>query len=160
MNKMPPEHIYYPPLRFDPSWETKYIIIALITAAALLLYRLLSYDVRRAWLKANGKNADSKASTATFDRLHRIQMNTLEHMLFFLPSLWLCAVYFCIEFAAWLGLVWLIGRTWYAVGYFTNPKRPPYGFHVAMVVATVLFIAGAGAVVYKLPFSTLGWWSI
>ena len=61
----------------------------------------------------------------------RAQMNTLEWLPIFLPSLWLFAIYIGDGTAALLGLVWVIGRILYIVGYAqATAKRGP-GFYVA-----------------------------
>ena len=52
-----------------------------------------------------------------FERVFRVQMNTLEWMPIFLPSLWLFAIYIGDGIAAGLGLVWVIGRILYVIGY-------------------------------------------
>ena len=44
-------------------------------------------------------------------------MNTLEQMAFFLPSLWLCAIFLSDLAAAIGGIVWIGGRTLYALAY-------------------------------------------
>lgn len=138
-----------PPGSFHLPPDDQYLFIALITVATVLLYRLLSYDVRRAWLRyARGIPNPHEEH---FERLYRIQMNTLEHIIFFLPSLWLCAFYFSIPVASVLGLIWVIGRGWYAIGYFTTPSRPPVGFHIAMLASLLIFAGGAGGVCYRIP---------
>lgn len=139
---------------FGSTAGDTYLWVSLITAACLLLYRLLSYDVRRAWLTyGRGVQAPGEDS-AEFKLVYRIQMNMLEHMVFFLPSLWLCAVYGSLEAAQWLGLAWLMGRTWYAVGYYTLAKSAALGFRVGMVTAIILFVWGSLGASYRIPIYT------
>ena len=52
-----------------------------------------------------------------FERVFRVQMNTLEWMPIFLPSLWLFAIYISDLYAAVLGLIWIAGRVLYLTGY-------------------------------------------
>ena len=49
-----------------------------------------------------------------FERLFRVQQNTLEQLMVFLPALYLFSHYFSPVVAAALGVVYLIGRELYA----------------------------------------------
>ena len=61
-----------------------------------------------------------------FERVFRAQMNTLEWLPIFLPSLWLFAIYIGDGIAAALGLVWVAGRILYVLGYAkAAEKRSP-----------------------------------
>src|SRR5690625_8003248 len=73
-------------------------------------------------------------------------MNTLEQTVLFLPVLWLAAAYGHPAWAGLLGLIWLIGRTWYIFSYLNNPVRrgPPFG--LAMLAWLLLFVLAAWGV--------------
>jgi len=62
-----------------------------------------------------------------------VQMNTLEQTVMFLPSLWLAANYGFTGWAGVAGLVWIIGRVWYAVAYLADAGKRGPGFAVGMV---------------------------
>ena len=66
----------------------------------------------------------------TFERASRVQMNTLEQFVIFLPSLWLATLYF--HAIGWLpaalGILWSLGRLVYAVGYMAHPEKRHVGF--------------------------------
>jgi hypothetical protein len=55
--------------------------------------------------------------------MFRVQMNTLEWMPIFLPSLWLFAIYISDPIAAGLGLVWIVGRILYMTAMCKPPKN-------------------------------------
>ena len=59
----------------------------------------------------------------------RIQANTGEQMLLFLPSLWLFSLYLSAFWASVLGLVWILARAAYAVVYEADPEKRaiPFG---------------------------------
>jgi glutathione S-transferase len=63
-----------------------------------------------------------------FERVFRVQMNTLEWMPIFLPSLWLFAIYISDAIAAALGLVWIVGRILYMIGYMQAVEKRGPGF--------------------------------
>jgi glutathione S-transferase len=102
-----------------------YIYTSTVTLLALLLYLVLSMGAGRA-RERYGVKAPAVTGNEHFERAYRVQMNTLEQMVFFLPALWLCAVLLSDIGAAAGGLVWIIGRAMYAVTYMNDPaKRGP-----------------------------------
>ena len=85
-----------------------------------------------------------------FERVFRAQMNTLEWLPIFLPSLWLFAIYIGDGIAAMLGLVWVIGRILYILGYAqATAKRGP-GFYVQALAAAALWVGALGAIVWRI----------
>ncbi|MDQ6646566.1 MAG: MAPEG family protein, partial [Pseudomonadota bacterium] len=75
-----------------------------------------------------------------FDRAYRVQMNTLEQTVMFLPLLWLAANYGFTGWAGIAGLVWLVGRLWYAVAYFRDPAKRGPGFGLSTLGSLALLI--------------------
>ena len=78
---------------------------------------------------AYGIKAPAVTGNPDFERVFRVQMNTLEWMPMFLPSLWLFAIYVSDPFAAAIGLVWIAGRILYIVSYSkaANKRGPGFG---------------------------------
>ena len=92
---------------------------------------------------ARGKyNVPAPATTGhpAFERAFRIQANTAEQLLIFLPSLWLFSFYIAPLWASLLGLVWIAGRIVYAISYNRDPQRRTFGFIVAFVANAVLLL--------------------
>ncbi len=71
-----------------------------------------------------------------FDRIFRVQMNTLEWMPIFLPLLWLFAFYVSDVAAAVLGLVWIAARILYVVRYTEAASQRGPGFHLQAASAS------------------------
>ncbi len=78
-----------------------------------------------------------------FLRALRVQMNTVEQLIFFLPALWLCAYWYDDKVAAVGGIIWLVGRILYALGYYNEPKKRALGFVVSMMATFALLAAAA-----------------
>jgi glutathione S-transferase len=77
-------------------------------------------------------------------------MNTLEWLPIFLPSLWLFAIYISDRVAAAVGLVWIVGRIFYMIGYTQSvPKRGP-GFFIQSLACAVLLFGALGTIVWQL----------
>jgi glutathione S-transferase len=77
-------------------------------------------------------------------------MNTLEWLPIFLPSLWLFAVYIGDSSAAALGLVWIVGRILYMIGYLKAVEKRGPGFALQGLVCVVLWAGSLGAIVWRL----------
>ena len=61
----------------------------------------------------HGVKAPATTGHPDFERAFRVQMNTLEHTVVFLPTLWLAATWGNPTWAGILGLVWIAARVWY-----------------------------------------------
>ena len=82
-----------------------------------------------------------------FERVYRIQMNTIENVLLFLPAMWIYAFYLGDLGAACTGLIWVIGRTLYAVAYRTNPSKRGLGFLISMIAVLGAWLGGLYGVI-------------
>ena len=91
-----------------------------VTLLTLLVYLVVSLNVARARGKY-GVKAPAVTGNEHFERAYRVQMNTLEQMVFFLPSMWLYALLLTDKGAAVGGLIWVIGRVIYSVSDVRNP---------------------------------------
>ena len=126
-------------------------LIALVTAAALLFYFVTLMAVGRARGKYNVP-APGMSGPPEFERAMRVQMNTVEGLVLFLPSLWLFAAFWDVRIAAALGVVWVVGRILYMTGYLADPAKRGPGFGIQILASLVLLIGGvAGAVMGLLP---------
>ena len=84
-------------------------LTALVTCLAILMYFLISFQVGKA-RATYGVKAPAISGNPDFERVFRVQMNTLEWMPIFLPALWLFAIYISDAIAAALGVIWIVGR--------------------------------------------------
>jgi uncharacterized membrane protein YecN with MAPEG domain len=112
---------------------------ALVTLAALTLLfgcvTAVGVARRRERVRAPATTGSDK-----FDRAYRVQMNTLENVVIFLPALWLAAIYFSPRIAAAIGVVWLVARAWYAVAYARDPDARGAPFVIAYVAWGALML--------------------
>jgi glutathione S-transferase len=129
-----------------------YHYTSLVTLLALVFYFVTSARVARARIKY-GVKLPAISGNADFERVFRVQMNTLEWLPIFLPSLWLFAVYVSDAIAGGIGLVWIIGRIVYMIGYTQSvPGRSP-GFFIQALAAFALLLGALGAVVWRIVHS-------
>jgi len=74
-----------------------------------------------------------------FTQTFRAQQNMMESLVQFLPALWTFALYVSAPVATAFGLVYLIGRVWYTIGYSNeNPGKRFPGFAMATLSSLTL----------------------
>lgn len=122
---------------------------ALVTLLTVLLLLGTLYAVGRARSR-HGIKAPATSGHPAFDRAYRVQMNTLESTVMFLPTLWLAATYGFSGWAGIAGLVWLVGRAWYALAYLKDPAARGPGFTIGMLAWLALLLMAAVGVVRAL----------
>jgi glutathione S-transferase len=118
---------------------TNLAIPALVTIAALLVYQVAALAVGRARVQYKVK-PPAMTGPAEFERVVRVQQNTLEQLVFFLPSYWLASLLGRASVADVLGILWVAGRIAYAVGYIQAPEKRGPGFGIAFLSSAVLLL--------------------
>jgi glutathione S-transferase len=126
-----------------------YHFTALVTLLAVLFYFFTCARVARA-RATYGVKLPAISGHPDFERVFRVQMNTLEWLPIFLPSLWLFAIYVGDQAAAALGLLWIAGRIFYMIGYIKATERRSPGFFIQAMACAVLLIGALGTIVWRL----------
>jgi len=124
-----------------------YHYTALVTLLAILFYFYTSAQVARARVRY-GVKLPAISGHADFERVFRVQMNTLEWLPIFLPALWLFAIYISDWGAALLGAVWIIGRIVYMIGYTQAVAKRSPGFAIQATACIALIFGSLGAIVW------------
>jgi hypothetical protein len=115
--------------------------VNIVTALALLQFLVFGFQVGSA-RERHGVKAPATTGHETFERLHRVHMNTLEMLIIFLPGLYLFSQYFNPLIAAGLGVPYLVGRQIYAAAYVREPAKRGPGFLLSSLPTAVLLIGG------------------
>ncbi len=115
--------------------------VNIVTALALLQLLVFGFRVGAARERL-GIKAPATTGHETFERLYRVQMNTLEMLVAFLPGLYLFSSYFNPKIAAGLGVVYLVGRELYAAAYAREPGKRGPGFFLSFLPTVVLLVGG------------------
>jgi uncharacterized MAPEG superfamily protein len=130
--------------------------VAIVTVVVLLQFLYFGFGVGRARVKYCVA-APAITGNDIFERHFRVQQNTLEQLVIFLPALWIFSRYISPLWGAALGVVFIIGRAIYAAAYVRDPKSRNLGFGLTslptlgMLIAIVVWavralIVGSGAV--------------
>ena len=122
---------------------------AIVTLLAVGFYFFTGLAVGKARVKFAVK-APATVGHPDFERAFRVQMNTLEWMPIFLPSLWLFALYVSDIAAAAIGVVWIFGRILYFRGYIAAAEKRGTGFRVQALAASVLFVGALAGIAAKI----------
>jgi glutathione S-transferase len=117
--------------------------VNLVTLCALLEYFAFGWLVGRARV-TYGVKAPAMSGHEVFDRYFRVQQNTLELLIIFLPALYIAALYWNPTWMAAIGAVYIIGRLLYLRGYVSDPAARHIGFLLS--VAPIVVLVGAGVI--------------
>ena len=85
-----------------------------------------------------------------WERLYRVQQNTLEQLVVFIPALVLFGVYLSARWALLPGLLYLVGRQLYSYEYVKDPASRGPGIGLTFLASTALLIGAVVGVVMKL----------
>jgi glutathione S-transferase len=115
--------------------------VAFVILVAILEYVVFGSLVGRARGKY-GVKAPAVHGHEVFERYFRVHYNTLELMVAFVPAMWLFGTYVSPGWAAGLGLVYVVGRIAYFVGYVADPAKREIGFGLSVLPILVLVVGG------------------
>ena len=113
-------------------------LIGLVTLATVLLLMAMMGLVARARGR-HGVRAPATTGPEGFERAFRVQGNTNEAALMFLPTLWTAAAFGRPDLAALFGAVWIFARIIYAVTYLDPAKNRTFGFALSSLMTLCLF---------------------
>ena len=123
--------------------------VMLATVSSLILFFVVTINVGRARVKS-GIKPPQMSGDPEFERVVRVQQNTLEQLVMFLPALWIFAIVVSPKYAAGLGAVWIVGRILYAQGYYQAAEKRGPGFGVSTLATIVLLLGSLVGVVLQI----------
>ena len=129
-------------------------LVAIVTLLALILYFIMGLRVGQA--RSQFKiDAPAIHGHPDFERVFRVQANTLEWLPIFLTSLWLFTLAWDVGgsnigdmVGALTGVVWIVGRILYMTGYSKEASARSMGFGVQALATAVLLFGALGKIIY------------
>jgi glutathione S-transferase len=116
-------------------------LIHLVVGLALVQFLFFCFAVGRA--RGTYKvAAPATTGNEMFERYFRVQMNTLELLIIFVPSILIFGQYFGAYVAVALGGIYLIGRLVYFTSYVKDPKSRSMGYGLSALPVMIL-LAGS-----------------
>ena len=120
-------------------------IVAVVIGLALVEY--IWFSMRCGQVRGRRDvAAPAMSGDPEFERALRVQYNTIEQLVVFVPSMLLFGFYVNAIAAAAIGLVFILGRYLYARAYWVDPANRGPGFLLTVLSNAVLLLGGmAGA---------------
>lgn len=120
------------------------------TVALLAVLEYLAFTLLTGRARMRGHvMAPSTTGDEAFNRAFRVQQNTLEQIVAFLPALLLAGLYWPQDLVAGIGVVWLVGRLLYRQQYVKNPASRGPGFALTLLPTVALALAALWGAVGK-----------
>jgi glutathione S-transferase len=116
-------------------------LVHLVVGLALVQFLFFCFAVG----KARGTYkvaAPATTGNEMFERYFRVQMNTLELLIIFVPSILIFGQYLGVYVAVALGVIYLIGRLIYFTSYVKDPKSRSMGYGLSALPVMIL-LAGS-----------------
>ena len=123
--------------------------VDIVTVLAVLQFIVVGFQVGGARGKY-GVKAPATTGNEIFERIFRIQQNTLELLVGFVPGIYLFSRYFNPLWAAALGVIYLAGRQIYAASYVKEPSKRSLGYGLSFLPVAALLIGGLIGAVWHL----------
>ena len=122
---------------------------ALVILIALIEYMVFGFLVGGA--RARYKvAAPATSGHPDFERYFRVHYNTLEMLVVFIPAAWLFGLYLSPRWSAIIGVVFVIGRALYAIGYIRAAEKREVGAMLSFASLAVLLVGAVIGVVRAL----------
>ena len=125
------------------------ILPSLVTGLALLFYIATIFIAGQARGRYQIK-APATTGHPAFERAYRVQQNTIEQLVVFLPALWLFSLFVSPLWGAVIGVVWIIGRILYAASYLRDAEKRGPGMMITMISGAILLVGGLVGIVISL----------
>jgi glutathione S-transferase len=122
-------------------------LTAIVIGLALIEYSVFTMLCGRERGRC-GVVAPATTGDPTFERYFRVQQNSVEQLIIFVPAMFFFGHYVSAPIGAGLGLVFILGRALFARGYYVEPPKRASGFGLSLLSNLVLLLGGLiGAVV-------------
>ena len=114
-------------------------LVTFVAALALIEYFAITMQCGRARGRL-GVPAPATTGHPEFERYLRVQYNTIEQLVIFLPALFAFGQFVSAGWGAALGLVFIVGRALYARGYIEDPAKRGPGFGLTLLANSALLL--------------------
>jgi uncharacterized MAPEG superfamily protein len=121
----------------------------LIILGALVQFLLFTFRVGAA-RKKFGIDAPKTVGDENWERLFRVQQNTMEQLIIFIPALLIFSTYLSAKWALVPGVIFIVGRQLYSFEYIKNPASRVSGMALSLFANGVLLIGALIGLVLKM----------
>lgn len=121
----------------------------LVILLALIQFTFFSVRVGASRTKY-GVNAPSTSGDENWERLYRVQQNTMEQLVIFIPSMLAFSFYVSALWALIPGVLFLVGRQLYSHEYTSNPASRVPGMAMTLLANGILLFGGLIGLLLKI----------
>ncbi len=121
-------------------------LVAIIATIQFLFFGVMTGMARG----KSGLAAPAMTGDEGFERMYRVQMNTLEILIPFLAALFIAGKYWSPALVAGIGLVYVVGRFVFWRAYVTDPSKRAIGFMMSFLPIAVLSVMAVLGVVLSI----------
>ena len=115
----------------------KYSAVIILIA----LFQYLFFTVRVGLSRGKyGVDAPSTTGDETFERLFRVQQNTMEQLVIFIPAMIAFSMYLSARWVLLPGLLFVVGRQLYSMEYIKNPASRTPGMALSLLSNAALLL--------------------
>ncbi len=116
-------------------------LVIVVVILALIEYYIFGALV--GWARGKyGVSAPAVSGDPVFERYYRVQQNTLEQLMGFIPAILIYGYYGNALIAAGLGMVFIIARVIYLYAYVADPAKRGLGFVLGWLATIFMMFAG------------------
>jgi uncharacterized membrane protein YecN with MAPEG domain len=126
--------------------------VSAVVLLAVLQYLVIGMLVGRARVKYKIA-APACTGNPIFERWFRVQQNSLELLIAFIPAMWLFGWWVSPTWATGIGIVFIAARIIYAVQYVKDPKTRELGAGLSFLT-TIVLVVGALYGLLRVAFTT------
>lgn len=126
-----------------------FVYPGILSSLSLLVYYFTLFKAGTARVKYNIQ-APSHDGPEEYVRKVRVHHNTLEHLVLFLPGLWLFSFAVDPVWASLIGILWPIGRIGYAFGYYKDANKRGLGLYISMPPIYIFIIGSLVGFILKI----------
>jgi uncharacterized membrane protein YecN with MAPEG domain len=113
--------------------------VTIVVMLALVEYNFFAFQVGLSRVKYNVK-APAISGNLDWERLYRVQCNTLEQLIVFIPCIYGFAYFLSSTWAAGIGVFFIIGRMLFFIGYKADASKRTPGFLMTFFTNQILLI--------------------
>ncbi len=112
------------------------VIITILALAQFMLFGIQVGSMRG----KHGVKAPATTGHPEFERMFRVQQNTMEQLVVFIPALWIYGYLVNWFWGAAIGLVFIVGRFIYRASYVKDPDSRGIGFTLTFLPTAVMLV--------------------
>lgn len=115
----------------------EYVVFIILLALAQYMYFTMRVGLARGKF---GVKAPATSGNESWERIYRVQQNTLEQLVIFIPAMIAFSMYASSRWVLLPGVVFLVGRQLYSMEYVKDPDSRTPGMALSLLSNVVLVI--------------------